>query len=525
MSGDESLVEAARAGKLDRLSELLAAGAQPDQPDAEGTTALYAAAVAGHTEAVQALLAAGADPDRTSLGDSDGLPLCGAACWGHDRTVSELLEGGADANRTESFDWTPLKWAASGGHTGAVSLLLRAGADPNLPTRTPPLHLAAGRGAVDIVRLLLKHGADPAATDAEGTTALEAALRWTGVDVEAELRRRQADLYAEPGYEVVVTRTEQDDETELISVSAGRPGELDGAESELQTGHGAIATILEQRLGVRTPVAELVARAMEFRYLRPTAAEARRHATERPGWTETVRVLRERGDTETAEQALELARDPDPLYRTLGVDVLAQEAYRSRALPLLRRMAREETDPILLRAVVLALSEHGDVVALPELLGHARHPDHRVRDAVGYALTRVLPPEDPMETGELVRLTEDDHEYVRDWATMSLGLLDADDPEIRDALARRLDDPSPVVLAEAARGLAERGDPRAGAGIRRLLADPDLDNYTLDVALESAARLGDPDLHSDVLRCRRLAESHELHAVWREAFRATRRDR
>ncbi|ROO89306.1 ankyrin repeat protein [Actinocorallia herbida] len=521
MSGDESLVEAARAGKLDRLSELLAEGAPPDRPDAEGTTALYAAAVAGHTEVVGALLAGGADPNLASLGDSDGLPLCGAACWGHDETVAALLAGGADPNRTESFDWTPLKWAASGGHTGAVSLLLRHGADPNLGTRTPPLHLAAGRGAVDIVRLLLKAGADPGALDAEGKTALDAALHWTGIDLEAELRRRQTEMFTEPGYEVVVTRTEQDDETELISVSAGRPGEFDGAESAMQTGHGAIATILEQRLGVRTPMDELVRRAMEFRYLRPTAAESRRHATERPGWSETVRVLRERRDAETLDQAIELAHDSDPLYRTLGVDVLAGPEHRAKALPLLRRMAREETDPVLLRAVVLALSDHGDVVALPELLGHARHDDHRVRDAVGYALTRVLPPEDPMETEELVRLTEDDHEYVRDWATMSLGLLEIDNPEIREALARRLDDPSPVVLAEAARGLAERGDQRAAAGIRRLLADPALDNYTLDVALESAARLGDPALHADVLRCRPLAESHGLEAVWREAFLAT----
>ncbi|MCD0451918.1 ankyrin repeat domain-containing protein [Actinocorallia sp. API 0066] len=521
MSGDEALVDAARAGKLDRVSELLAEGVPPDLPDSEGTTALYAAAVAGHGEAVRALLEAGADPNRASLGDSDGLPLCGAACWGHDQTVAALLEGGAEPDRTESFDWTPLKWAATGGHTAVVSLLLRHGADPNVATRTPPLHLAAERGAVDVVRLLLGHGADPAATDAEGRTALDLALRWTGVDIEAELRRRQRETFDEPGHEVVVTRTEQDDETELISVAAGRRGEFDGAECELQTGHGAIATILEQRMGIRTPVDELVRRAMEFRYLRPTAAESRRHPTERPGWAETVRVLRERDDAEALDQALALANDPDPLHRTLGVGVLADPAHRSRALPLLRRMAREEADPVLLRAVVLALSDHGDVVALPELLGHARHPDHRVRDAVGYALTRVLPPEDPMETAELIRLTEDDHEYVRDWATMSLGLLEADGPEIRDALARRLADPSLVVLAEAARGLAERGDPRAKAGIRRLLTDPNLDNYTLDVALESAARLGDRELHADVLRCRPLAESHKLHGVWREAFLAT----
>ncbi|GAA0970692.1 ankyrin repeat domain-containing protein [Actinocorallia libanotica] len=523
MSGELTLVEAAREGKLDRVNALIAGGAEVDRPDEEGTTALYAASVEGRVDVVRALLAAGADPDLLSLGDSDGLPLCGAACWGHEETVAALLAGGAAVDGTEQRGWTALRWAVSNGRTGTVALLLEAGADPDDRARTPPLYLAASRGSLGVVRLLLRHGADPVGADRErgGETALEAALRWTGVDVELELRVRKKEEYAGLGDEIVIDRREMDDGTELITAEIGRGDEFGVATSELQTGHGAIATLLERILDIPTPIEELVARAMEFRYLRPTAAEVRRHVTERPAWEEAVRTLAERDDEEGLREVLDLTEHPDPLYRALGVDVLARSGPRQRTLSRLRRMARVESDPVLLRSLVRALSDYGDAAALPELLRHARHPDERVRNAVARALVKVLPPEQPMEPGELIRLTGDEHEYVRDWATMSLSLMDADTAELRDALARRMDDPSPVVVAEAVRGLAERGDRRAVAGIRHLLTDPNLENYPLDVALEAVVRLADPLLRRDVLACRPLAESHGLHDEWKEALRST----
>src|SRR3954452_13768061 len=188
MSGDETLVFAAEFGKIARVRALLDAGTPVEEPDDSGTTPLYAASVSGHADVVSALLEAGADPNRISLGDSDGLPLCAAACWGHHETVGVLLEGGADPNLTESGDWTPLLWAAVGGHTSTVILLLDHVADPDAYSRTTPLWLAANRGAVDVVRALLAHGADPAKPNDQGSTPLDAALRWAGVDIETEMR-------------------------------------------------------------------------------------------------------------------------------------------------------------------------------------------------------------------------------------------------------------------------------------------------------------------------------------------------
>ena len=71
----------------------------------------------------------------------------------------------------------------------------------------------------------------------------------------------------------------------------------------------------------------------------------------------------------------------------------------------------------------------------------------------------------------LIALSGDAEDDVRDWATFALGTLaEADDPALRDALAARLDDPDEATRLEAVHGLAVRGDARAEAPARDLLA-------------------------------------------------------
>ncbi|MGP3920902.1 ankyrin repeat domain-containing protein [Nonomuraea sp. 10N515B] len=125
----------------------------PDEPDEDGSTALYRAAVQGDADLVRMLLAAGADPDRESGGDTEGLPLCAAACWGHIEVVAALLDAGADPDRREDegvADMTALHWAASNEHLAVVNALLERGAGPDARN-------AAGRTA-------LSHAAEQGAT-------------------------------------------------------------------------------------------------------------------------------------------------------------------------------------------------------------------------------------------------------------------------------------------------------------------------------------------------------------------------
>jgi HEAT repeat protein len=57
----------------------------------------------------------------------------------------------------------------------------------------------------------------------------------------------------------------------------------------------------------------------------------------------------------------------------------------------------------------------------------------------------------------LIRLSSDDADEVREWATFGLGtILSLDTPEVRSALFARLDDTSAIVRDEALVGLARR---------------------------------------------------------------------
>jgi len=170
---DTPLAQAAAAGEADEVRRLLAAGANVDERDRTGFTALIWAARRGETESVQLLLAAGADPDL------------------HDGYVN---------------GWTPIMHALHKGQTETVRVLLAAGADPNVPANGgyTPLLMAAGYGNADAVTALLAAKADPRA-QAGGETPLTAAVggswdidnAWSGC--EAHTATVRAILAAAPG--------------------------------------------------------------------------------------------------------------------------------------------------------------------------------------------------------------------------------------------------------------------------------------------------------------------------------------
>jgi ankyrin repeat protein len=219
-----ALVNAVWADDAARVARVLARGADPDAPDADGTTPLYAAAVGGRAGLVRQLLAAGADPNRLSTGPSDGSPLCGAACWGYVETVDLLLAHGADPDLPEDERSTPLDWAARGMHADVALSLLAAGAQPT----GEALRTAIERGSLATVRALLDHGAVPDAG------ALELARSWASKDLVAELRRQageRAEIRHDPPR---VEATVQRENGRGVLVR--------------ETGHAEIAALLEDRL-------------------------------------------------------------------------------------------------------------------------------------------------------------------------------------------------------------------------------------------------------------------------------------
>ena len=127
------VLEAAAAGRADRLRELIAA-----DPDAirertpEGFTTLGLAAFLGGPEVVRVLLEHGADADD----DADnpfGVRPIHAASAAHDReSVRLLLEAGADPNQRQQGGFVPLHEAARSDDVEMARLLLDHGADPGL---------------------------------------------------------------------------------------------------------------------------------------------------------------------------------------------------------------------------------------------------------------------------------------------------------------------------------------------------------------------------------------------------------
>jgi HEAT repeat protein len=375
----------------------------------------------------------------------------------------------------------------------ALGKLLSRGADPNQVDRNgrTPLSVAAEHGAVEIVEALLAHDADPTVPDADGQTAYQIASRLASTNIEAELESRaKRQAQGRPGTEAIMifTREELYGGTELVRAV---PHTDEGpVELAMETGHAAIARILEPRLEIRLPFAKLTQLALA--HDDPDDAER---------WA-IIHVLQRRGDTETFQGATELCASTQPSERLLGADILAQlgvangRPFLEQSLPILRRMAEQESDPTLLYGVIFALGHHADERALPEVVRLAGHDSEVIRDAVAHALPRVLPQGHTEGLSALIRLTQDTDDEIRDWATAGLAGLEDDNTVIREALYARLDDPCLIIAVEGARGLALRGDRRGLDGVRRYLTEPPdgEDWYMRDLVLETAEELGDTQL-------------------------------
>ena len=127
---NKRMLDAARDGKLQKVTRLLDLGADPRAKDAFGFNSLELSARAGHELIVKKFL------EEDEEGFDLALALNGAAFYGHHSTLKIILD-----------------------HTDDISSLNRA------------LPAAAGSDHADVVSELLLKGADPNATDYEGETA------------------------------------------------------------------------------------------------------------------------------------------------------------------------------------------------------------------------------------------------------------------------------------------------------------------------------------------------------------------
>jgi len=142
---DTALMFAARVDDLASAKLLVAAGANVNDEDAWGVSAVVLAAHSGFTDVVEFLLEKGANPNSDRAGFT---ALHEAVMRRDENLVKVLLDHGADANLPVR-SWTPTR---------------RSSHDFNFPPEligATPFWLAARFTEPEIMRLLVKHGADP----------------------------------------------------------------------------------------------------------------------------------------------------------------------------------------------------------------------------------------------------------------------------------------------------------------------------------------------------------------------------
>jgi ankyrin repeat protein len=216
-SNDQALFAAVYERNQKAVQELLAAGADANVTNPEGTPALFIAALQNDFEIARSLIKHGADVKRVSktgrtalhvaastegawkiakllidagadinvhdqlegipvipVGSGSATPLIEAAKCRDARTLKLLIDRGADVNATERSGATALMAAAVYGNREAVSLLIAAHANVNATNKFGSTALALGtvRDDVEIVRMLLDAKATVNTADGFGSSPL-----------------------------------------------------------------------------------------------------------------------------------------------------------------------------------------------------------------------------------------------------------------------------------------------------------------------------------------------------------------
>lgn len=177
-NGWSALHAACHAGELPMIQLLLDRGANPNATDNKGWSAYhYLTFEQAEPELFEVIRGAGADPDIQSTADGN-TALMLAVDRTDTRRVQILLANGANPALARHDGLTALHMVAVKQNAEIVRLLLEAGAPVNQKggaPDAPPLHQAAACGDAEMVSMLLEHGADTALLDVNGHTAIEIA--------------------------------------------------------------------------------------------------------------------------------------------------------------------------------------------------------------------------------------------------------------------------------------------------------------------------------------------------------------
>ncbi|CAL1532942.1 unnamed protein product [Lymnaea stagnalis] len=169
------LVMLSEAGDVHRVQKLLSDGADIDEKNNNGCTALMAAVKIGSIEIVTILLDKGADVNLNAENGYTALMYASYYYFGSTRIAQLLIDGGADVNSTEVNGWTSLMIASQKGHLDFVKLLIdkKAAINETNCKGDTALMFSASNGHLDIAQRLIYNGALINVKNKVGDTALK----------------------------------------------------------------------------------------------------------------------------------------------------------------------------------------------------------------------------------------------------------------------------------------------------------------------------------------------------------------
>jgi len=201
----------------------------------------------------------------------------------------------------------------------------------------------------------------------------------------------------------------------------------------------------------------------------------------------SLALLHYRGGDDEFLLGKEYSLSNDAGDRATGADILAQlgwgdQAFQDDSVAILTELL-DDPDSYVIYCAAVGLGHRGATSAIPSLIKHAEHPDSLVRYGVVSGLSGQ---EDDRAISALIRLTRDEDQDVRNWAVFGLGSqIDADSPEIREALRQALTDSDHEIRGEALVGLAKRRDPTIIPELLYEWRDDDVSILSIEAAEET----------------------------------------
>src|SRR4051812_10141067 len=160
-AADNTLAGLIQAGNRDAALKMIAAGADVNTAQGDGTTPLHWAVYKVDTDLARALLGRGAKPDVINKYGSS--PLAEAVKVANARLVEMLLDAGSNAEVPNQEGQTALMLAARAGSVDVARLLVRHGANVNAKEKwrgQTALMWAADAGSAEMTRFLVAQKAD-----------------------------------------------------------------------------------------------------------------------------------------------------------------------------------------------------------------------------------------------------------------------------------------------------------------------------------------------------------------------------